>query len=194
MAWNLVSAAMGQVQNFGLNRKDHPGSSDPSLGMAHESLFWTIYRLERGLSLRLGRASNIRDQEISIEPTSYNLRSSMIGQLQGQIYDQLYSPSALSSTDDERRAIVAGAIAKVLKKDIAQMEVELNVRFCKRTVSCLCLLLIPSLANGASFHRRSGALSQCHPTPMRSHMPVCNVNACTSSHTFSARTFFHCSR
>lgn len=68
-------------------------------------LFWTIYIHEKGLSLRLGRSSTIRDSEITIRRPNLDSSDTIncgwmpkwieFARLQGMVYDQLYSPSVL---------------------------------------------------------------------------------------------------
>jgi hypothetical protein len=73
-------------------------------------VFWFVYIMDKNLSLRLGRASTIQDYDISIPrpaPRSPEWPRSLwywvkIAEIQGQIYEQLYSPGAFSKTDEER--------------------------------------------------------------------------------------------
>jgi hypothetical protein len=77
------------------------------------SLFLCVYCLDKALSLRLGRASSIQDYDITIpedlgghevdEPwrTMYHLWVKIAG-IQGKVYEQLYSPAALSRLEHER--------------------------------------------------------------------------------------------
>ena len=78
-------------------------------------LFWSVYCLDKGLSLRLGRASAIQDYDVSIAPT-FNLDDVpgpwksiytlwiTLSRIQGKVYEQLYSPAALSQPETERVA------------------------------------------------------------------------------------------
>jgi hypothetical protein len=77
------------------------------------SLFLCVYCLDKGLSLRLGRASSIQDYDVTIpedlggykadEPwrTMYHLWVK-VAEIQGKVYEQLYSPAALSGPERER--------------------------------------------------------------------------------------------
>lgn len=68
-------------------------------------LFWTIYIHEKGLSLRLGRPSTIRDSEITVPRPKMDNSDTInwgwmpkwieLARLQGLVYDQMYSPSVL---------------------------------------------------------------------------------------------------
>ena len=78
-------------------------------------LFWSVYCLDKPLALRLGRASTIQDYDISLpwkielegiaEPWErvYQLWIKL-SRIQGQIYEQLYSPAALCQGESERAA------------------------------------------------------------------------------------------
>lgn len=76
-------------------------------------LFWTIYVHEKGLSLRLGRCSTIRDGEITVPRPNMDSSDTInsgwmpkwieLARLQGLVYDQLYSPSVLLLSRDIRR-------------------------------------------------------------------------------------------
>ncbi|SPO06967.1 uncharacterized protein DNG_09661 [Cephalotrichum gorgonifer] len=70
-------------------------------------LFWSIYSLERGVSLRLARPSTIRDHDITISKpdpqpsTSAAIRRSLLdsvnaARIYGLVYDEIYSPRALA--------------------------------------------------------------------------------------------------
>lgn len=78
-------------------------------------LFWVIYMLEKSLSLRLGRPSTIRDNDITIPlPGRESYSEGVVNfvtakfiqtaQLQGRVYDEVYSPSALAQTGSTRTA------------------------------------------------------------------------------------------
>lgn len=69
-------------------------------------MFWTIYMIEKGLSLRLGRSSTLRLQDITLSrPVRGQPGNSFLTELatvwidmatvQGRIYDEIYSPGAL---------------------------------------------------------------------------------------------------
>lgn len=102
--------------------------------MEHESrpnrerklrLFWTIYCLNKALSLRLGRASVIQDYDISLTPGVEDLGIEgawkevfplwiRLAKIQGKVYELLYSPAALAQSEGERVA-QAQALADEMK-------------------------------------------------------------------------------
>lgn len=88
--------------------QDSPGVQDNK-----HRLFWSVYCLDKGLSLRLGRASIIQDYDISLPATFnrfdiadmwktvYTLWIAM-SRIQGKIYELLYSPAALAQSEIDR--------------------------------------------------------------------------------------------
>jgi len=132
MAWTFISAASSLCQTLGYHRLYPPKENDRPLRAAQERLFWTVYKLEKGLSLRLGRSSKIRDDEITLPFDPNEPRSNRLGRIQGKIYDQLYSPVGLSQPDDERGHI-AEELAGELRELINETHVEILVCYCLDT-------------------------------------------------------------
>lgn len=83
--------------------------------------------MEKGLSLRLGRASHIRDEDITLawESDPKDIRAARI---QGKVYDQLYSPSGLSRTQNER-VVIAQSLVQELRSLIDEADAEIVVSF-----------------------------------------------------------------
>ena len=83
--------------------------------------------MEKGLSLRLGRASHIRDEDITLawESDPIDIRAARI---QGKVYDQLYSPSGLSRTQNER-VVIAESLVEELRSLIEEADAEIVVSF-----------------------------------------------------------------
>ena len=83
--------------------------------------------MEKGLSLRLGRASHIRDEDITLawESDPLDIRAARI---QGKVYDQLYSPSGLSRTQNER-VVIAESLVEELRSLIEEADAEIVVSF-----------------------------------------------------------------
>ncbi|KAK7192499.1 C6 transcription factor [Paraphaeosphaeria sporulosa] len=86
------------------------------LWLAQQRLFWAVYRLDKGISLRLGQSSTIRDEEISLSsiPDDPGVRTASI---QGRAYNELYSPKGLLREDAER-AYIAASLGTELKQCI----------------------------------------------------------------------------
>lgn len=132
LAWQLNTTAAQLCQDLGYHRvtggtvevRSPGGSSIKGVGGAgHDSntvlsdkkaiLFWFSYMLDRGLALRLGRAPTIQDFDVTLPrvigqvnaPDMWKevLRLWIIhADIQGQIYERLYSPSSLSHPVGQR--------------------------------------------------------------------------------------------
>ena len=131
MAWHFSSAAAQLCQTGGFHRKDTLKHDPPHIAKIKRILFWHVYTLDKGLGLRLGRASVIHESDIDI-PRIFEFDALEndgaatvptlwveISGLQSRIYEQLYSPAALACPQAElvRRA-------RVLADDCRKIEIE----------------------------------------------------------------------
>ncbi|TDZ21191.1 hypothetical protein Cob_v005838 [Colletotrichum orbiculare MAFF 240422] len=105
-AWNFIAAASQMSQTLGMQSIVAMSQDDVETKAQKIKLFWLIYVQEKGLSLRLGRSSTIRDSDITIPPLAIDVKQDTalygqlqkwteFGSLQGRVYDQIYSPGAL---------------------------------------------------------------------------------------------------
>ena len=111
---NLVASAAQHCQMLGLHRestyqKDDSGNADDK-----RRLFWTIYMMDHTASLFLGRASYIPDfdidcrypnlaEDLVIRPwDSAFIYIVKLSEIQGEIYNQLYSAQGLRRAQTER--------------------------------------------------------------------------------------------
>ncbi|KAK5051527.1 hypothetical protein LTR84_003179 [Exophiala bonariae] len=124
LAWTFISYAANLCLTLGYHRNDTTTNNKSDLRINQESLFWLVYNLEKGLSLRLSRSSNIRDRDITLPVNSNALRRTRQAMIQGQVYDQLYSPSGLAKPEGERRTI-ASALAQGLREIIQDTHVDI---------------------------------------------------------------------
>ena len=127
MAWTFISRASDLCQTLGYHRLRPAKETDQPLRAAQEHLFWTIYKIEKGLSLRLDRSSNIQDAEITLASDPGMSRPTRLARIQGELYHQLYSPKGLSRKDHER-VRMAEALAGELRELINETHVEVLVR------------------------------------------------------------------
>ncbi|KAF2495469.1 hypothetical protein BU16DRAFT_461129 [Lophium mytilinum] len=111
--WTLTAHAASLSQSLGCHRISSMNNDPEDVKEMKMFLFWSIYTIDKSLSLRLGRSSTIRDDEISVPQPSPGGSSPAIWQemvcywckfarVQGQVYDQLYSPAAFAASDEER--------------------------------------------------------------------------------------------
>jgi hypothetical protein len=84
--------------------------------------------MERGISLRLGRSSNIHDAEITLLVNPNESRFVKLGRINGMVYDQLYSPASLLRPLDNRNYL-ADVLAGELRQLINDTHAEISVRF-----------------------------------------------------------------
>ncbi|RKK99415.1 hypothetical protein BFJ70_g17510 [Fusarium oxysporum] len=127
VAWHLNSAAAQMCQTAGFHRKDlsmrNPEETDIKM-----ILFWHTYTTDKALALRLGRAPAIQDWEITIPRTFsfegiLSLETKAVASmwlnaatLQGQVYEQLFCPAALSQPPavlTERARLLAAECRRV---------------------------------------------------------------------------------
>lgn len=118
LAWTLSSAAAKHTQILGYHRELTYKSDSPVEAQRKRFLFWSIYGLDKSLSLILGRASFLQDYDIDVKHfevsqdplyTAWDqstLIFTKLSTIQGQMYEQLYSPAAVRKTSAEREAII----------------------------------------------------------------------------------------
>lgn len=124
-ASTLISAASHLCQTLGYHRASSMEKDDESVKQNKIALFWTVYCIDKALSLRLGRAATIQDYDVSIpivmniagiiEPwNSIYLLWIHYATAQGKVYEMLYSPMALKQSE-EHRASQARKLASELQ-------------------------------------------------------------------------------
>lgn len=123
LAWQLNTTAAQLCQDLGYHRvmggTVNHASSDPrpdepnGLNDKKAILFWFSYMLDRGLALRLGRAPIIQDFDVTLPRVIGQVNATDMwkevlrlwiahSDIQGQIYERLYSPSSLGHPVNKR--------------------------------------------------------------------------------------------
>ena len=114
----MVASAAQHCQMLGLHRestyqKDDSGNADDK-----RRLFWTIYMMDHTASLFLGRASYIPDfdidcrypnlsEDLTVRPwDSAFIYIVKLSEIQGEIYNQLYSAQGLRRAQPARRQYI----------------------------------------------------------------------------------------
>ncbi|KAI1190689.1 fungal-specific transcription factor domain-containing protein [Nemania serpens] len=125
LAWTYISYAANLCQTLGLHRA---AGEEPNNG-THETrgdLFWIVYLLEKSLSLRLSRPSSFRDADITapFPSNADNRRCAQASRIQGDIYDQLYSPAGLAAFATQR-----GEMAQALASELRGLIDETKTAF-----------------------------------------------------------------
>jgi len=113
LAWLLTARAVHMCRALGLHDVSTMANDPPEV-VAHKTiLFWSAYLLDRGLSLRLGRAGNLQDYDINFPQNLDHMDGPFAAKeiftmwvkhasCQGRIYERLYSPGALRQSDASR--------------------------------------------------------------------------------------------
>ncbi|CAG8947963.1 unnamed protein product [Penicillium salamii] len=128
MSWTYLSKASELCQTLGYHRDSYMKVDSQDIIQYKLFLFWSVYFLDKSLSLRLGRASTIPDCEITIPRPSVSSFSHApvmayfplwieCARCQGNIYAMLYSPSSLVEPDTVRHDRV-----QVLVNDLQALE------------------------------------------------------------------------
>lgn len=131
LAWQLNTTAAQLCQDLGYHRvtggtvgvnnggvkaagqHDSSGGGSSVLGDKKAILFWFSYMLDRGLALRLGRAPTIQDFDVTLPRVIGQVNAPDMwkevlrlwiahADIQGQIYERLYSPSSLGQPVGQR--------------------------------------------------------------------------------------------
>ncbi|KAL0931453.1 fungal specific transcription factor [Colletotrichum truncatum] len=126
-AWTYVSVASRMSQALGLHRVACEKTESFSTEARQNSkLFWSLYIIEKNLSLQLGRSSTINDHDLTLPlrdvRLGYEWGSTLgilsstwlqLAQIEGRVYEELYSPLALTLDQEERVARAATLLADV---------------------------------------------------------------------------------
>ncbi|KAJ5155296.1 hypothetical protein N7492_008099 [Penicillium capsulatum] len=88
--WYMVGLAMRTAIDLGLHRKANETNMDPFLVQMRRRLFWTVYYLERVVSMSLGRQFSISDRHIDLD-------------LPLDVDDDIQDPALLQAPQDEQK-------------------------------------------------------------------------------------------
>ncbi|CAM1508091.1 Fc.00g049390.m01.CDS01 [Cosmosporella sp. VM-42] len=124
LSWILVSKASELCQTLGYHRISSMKKDDREELEYKQLLFWSVYYLDKSLSLRLGRASTIPDWDITVpDPVSDTPSNSLLAphfyiwcvtaRCQGKIYEQLYSPESITQPDHVRTSRVQALVQEL---------------------------------------------------------------------------------
>ncbi|KAH7142024.1 fungal-specific transcription factor domain-containing protein [Dactylonectria macrodidyma] len=124
LSWTLSSKASELCQTLGYHRVASMKNDTESEGDYKKFLFWSVYFVDKSLSLRLGRPSTMPDWDIAVpEPSTEDAGHSRIwtsfilrigtARCQGNIYELLYSPDSISQPDHVRQARVQTLVTEL---------------------------------------------------------------------------------
>ncbi|KAL2813191.1 hypothetical protein BDW59DRAFT_167593 [Aspergillus cavernicola] len=129
-ALTLTSTASRLCQALGYHQRSSLENRSPREAESRLALFWSIYCMDRAISLRLGRAATIPDYDIDLpmtfdefdiaEPwkTAFRLWIAL-ARIQGRVYEKLYSPAGLRQGETARVA-EARKLAAEMQNDVMQ--------------------------------------------------------------------------
>lgn len=114
-AWSLVTTALNMCVSAGYHRASTKKDETLLLKRQKSWIFWSLYSVEKGLSLRLGRSSSVSDYDITLPLPdleqadcrpyySCSIRWIKLSSIQGRVYKMLYSPAALAEPQASRTA------------------------------------------------------------------------------------------
>jgi hypothetical protein len=130
--------AIGLAQSLGWHRKSSLTGDDEGQKNRKMMVFWFLYIIDKGLSLRLGRASNMQDYDIDMPlpgpqftPVTGKFSSMFqrwVGEarIQGLVYEKLYSPSSLNQTLAVRAQIVKELVEEAKSVRLRYLNVRIN--------------------------------------------------------------------
>ncbi|KAL2829642.1 hypothetical protein BJY01DRAFT_227761 [Aspergillus pseudoustus] len=107
LSTTLIGAAARHCIMLGYHRAATYRDQKPNMAQNMNKLFWTVYLVDKNMSLLLGRASCIQDYDIDVphptvskDPVARAWDEGFVvwltlGRLQGQIFDRVYSAAAL---------------------------------------------------------------------------------------------------
>jgi hypothetical protein len=125
LCWVIINNAALLCQNLGYHRIQTMVNDTEEERSAKINVFWFVYSMDKSLSLRLGRASVIQDWDMSLpypnmdsdharfgslvqmgtNGTSMLIYWIKVSQVQGQVYEKLFSPAAFCKSREERARI-----------------------------------------------------------------------------------------
>ncbi|KAK3994326.1 putative transcriptional regulatory protein [Cladorrhinum sp. PSN332] len=135
LSWILCSKASELVQTLGYHRAATYQTVPPESRRLKQYLFWGMYVVDKSLSLRLGRSSTIQDYDITVaypkcdDPGATGLTSCfvlwcMAAKVQGQIYELLYCPEAMTQPEEVRRSRMHVLVQRLEEVETKTKELE----------------------------------------------------------------------
>uniref|UniRef100_A0A0B7KDP7 Xylanolytic transcriptional activator regulatory domain-containing protein n=1 Tax=Bionectria ochroleuca TaxID=29856 RepID=A0A0B7KDP7_BIOOC len=114
LAWTLNSTAASMCQTLGYHRRSRMENHGEKAKTDNEKLFWSVYRLDKALSLRLGRTPVVVEYDVALPSEPTVRRWTKFADIQGRTYNQLYSCVASQKGEVERMEM-AGALSVELQ-------------------------------------------------------------------------------
>ncbi|KAF7548399.1 hypothetical protein G7Z17_g7083 [Cylindrodendrum hubeiense] len=187
LSWILTSKASELCQTLGYHRASAAKHGPAEDVDRKQFLFWSMYFMDKSLSLRLGRASTIQDWDISVPiPTMEDTHITPLAaffsnwtktaQCQGNIYEKLYSPDSITQPDHVRMARVQ-AIAKDLE-DIRKQTSQVSADWLKQTSLSIGGPMVQFISISDDVLRLSLLTLTYRASPIPEHSPTTFVPEC----------------
>lgn len=105
-------------QTLGFHRSPTLNNDESPAAEAKRHVFWSLYTIDKNISLNLGFTSHFQDHDIDADlfkPSSnpsqrpwdmMALVTVEFASIQGRVFDQLYSARAMNETDEKRAGTV----------------------------------------------------------------------------------------
>ncbi|KAL4985588.1 fungal-specific transcription factor domain-containing protein [Aspergillus falconensis] len=118
--WTYLSLAFSMCQTLGLHRNPTTLSDPAPLADSKRHAFWSLYTIDKNVSLNIGVTSHFQDHDIDTAlytPSTdekqrawdlINLITVEFAAIQGKVYDQLYSVSAMRINEEEKMKRIHG--------------------------------------------------------------------------------------
>ncbi|KAH6952454.1 fungal-specific transcription factor domain-containing protein [Ilyonectria sp. MPI-CAGE-AT-0026] len=138
LSWTLSSKASQLCQTLEYHRVASMENDTESEVEYKKFLFWSVYFVDKSLSLRLGRPSTMPDWDIAVpEPSAEDACQGRIwasfilrigtARCQGNIYELLYSPDSISQPDHVRQARVQTLVTELHR--LEKMTYETHIKW-----------------------------------------------------------------
>ncbi|KAF4962809.1 hypothetical protein FSARC_9131 [Fusarium sarcochroum] len=122
LSWTLSAKGSELCQTLGYHRLASMKNDKPEDFQYKQFLFWSIYFIDKSLSLRLGRPSTIPDWDITVPRPSTNdsnseaalaylVLSIELARCQGNIYEMLYSPNSMTQPSQVKQSQVEALVS-----------------------------------------------------------------------------------
>ncbi|KAH7177012.1 hypothetical protein EDB81DRAFT_898613 [Dactylonectria macrodidyma] len=102
LASALISAAVNLCQTLGCHRTSSMERDSTATKADKMRLFWSVYRLDAALSVRLGRTAAMKEHDIPLPSNLLALRWAKFAEIQTNAFSLLFSPSALQQPGQQR--------------------------------------------------------------------------------------------
>ncbi|KAL7757124.1 hypothetical protein ACKLNR_014117 [Fusarium oxysporum f. sp. zingiberi] len=128
LSWTLSAKGSELCQTLSYHRLASMKNDKHEDFQYKQFLFWSIYFIDKSLSLRLGRPSTIPDWDITVPQPSANdsiseavlayfVISIETARCQGNIYEMLYTPNSMAQPDEVKQSRVEALVSDLQNLD-----------------------------------------------------------------------------